>query len=420
MRKILSVLAAVIMLAGCSLSESSDIEVESIESAESDIPAESTDRSENGGAPAGVREISAYAETAPSGGVSLTRGEYDYLKEMVSFEGEFVPFEELGYDLYMTYPGKAVSIFAADKELLYLHSRAPDGGLSDEQQEGFSVCEYNLLTDTSEYIAMPENCSSVVYIDREYILYSSSDMDSMNNETRYYQINRASGEIIDVTDQNLFQVIWGQNSGYTRCGDYIFFNRIESLTTDDGRYGESVSLLVRYSLTRNISEVIKAAYLLGAAHDEVIIAPFGSGLEQMHYTISSVSFDFSPDQLYLGGDQIGYVVPTDRSTIFGEKYEVGRLLPSPSGNVYKPVLTANYGTTVEEFLLTENSAAAVRVIGDTGDPAEILIVDTKNKRAAAVPEYGNETDYGYIMSDGDWIYFSYYDDSRIIAINTAG
>ncbi|MDE6030088.1 MAG: hypothetical protein K2G32_00515, partial [Oscillospiraceae bacterium] len=403
-------------MAGCSLSDGSDISVNETESFESASEEISQTRGEVDNAPAGVSspERSSYAQTDPNGGVSLVKGEFDDIMEMVSFEGEFVPFEELGYEQYMTYPQVGTQPSAVDNELLFFfeYRFMGDTGPTGEKNTLLNVYEYNLLTDTSECIAMPDGCISIMYIDREYIIYGGQDVFALNPDVRFYQINRASGEIIDVTDPGIPFRIWGYGN-FVRCGDYLFFTRVESMETESGGYDEAVELLVRYSFTRNVSEVVKAAELLGAVGEEVIIAPFGSRLENMHYTLSSVSFDFSPDQLYLGGEQIGYVVPTDRNTIFGEKYEVGRLLPSSLGNIYKPVLTTNYGTTVEEFLLTEKSVAAVRVIGDTIDSAEILIVDTKNKRAAAVPKYGDETTYGYIMCDGDWIYFSYYGYDRI-------
>lgn len=427
MIKKLCIFACVLLMAGCSLSDGSDISANETESFGSASEEMSQNRGEVDNAPAGVSspERSSYAQTDPNGGVSLVKGEFDDIMEMVSFEGEFVPFEELGFEQYvMTDPQIGTQPSAVDKELLYFFGYSSygfmvDTGTVDEEHSLFNVYEYNLLTDTTECIAMPENCSFIMYIDREYIIYGSQDVFALNPDTRFYQINRASGEIIDVTDPEIpFQMLGYGN--FVRCGDYLFFTRVERMETESGSYHEAVELLVRYSFTRNVSEVVKAAELLGAVGEDVIIAPFGRSLEQLHYTNSAVDFDFSPNRLYLGGEQIGYVVPTDRSTIFGEKYEAGRLLPNSLGNIYKPVLTTNYGTTVEEFLLTEKSVAAVRVVVDTIDSAEILIVDTKNKRAAAVPKYGDETVYGYIMCDGDWIYFSYYGDRRIIAINTAG
>lgn len=423
MIKKLCIFACVLLMAGCSLSDGSDISANETESFGSASEEMSQTRGEADNAPAGVSspERSSYAQTDPNGGVSLVKGEFDDIMEMVSFEGEFVPFEELGFEQYTLYPPVGTEPDAADKELLFFfeYRFMGDTGPTGEKNTLLNVYEYNLLTGTSECIAMPENCSFIMYIDREYIIYCDYDVYPLNPDTRFYQINRASGEIIDVTDPEIpFQMLGYGN--FVRCGDYLFFTRVERMETESGSYHEAVELLVRYSFTRNVSEVVKAAELLGAVGEDVIIAPFGRSLEQLHYTNSAVDFDFSPNRLYLGGEQIGYVVPTDRSTIFGEKYEAGRLLPSSLGNIYKPVLTTNYGTTVDEFLLTEKSVAAVRVIGDTEDSAEILIVDTKNKRAAAVPKYGDETVYGYIMCDGDWIYFSYYGDRRIIAINTAG
>lgn len=425
-------LSAVILLTGCSLSGGSDIsdKTESIEntvsaeSAESSFPEESTAPGEPDSASAGVTAPDRAPDTMETGGVSLVKGEYDDIKEMVSFDGEFVPLEELGYDIYEVqaenwgYPGPD----AIDKELLYSfeYKFMGDIGVLYGDQELLSVNEYNILTGESESIPMPEDCTDIIYIDRDYIIYYSSSYEDIQN-TRFYQINRASGETIDITDMNTSFQVWSSLYGanLVRCGDYIFFNRWENIVTEDGRYSKPTFLLVRYSLTRNVSQTVAAAELLGAVGDNIIIAPIGSELEQMHYMLDSISFDFSADQLYLDGDQIGYVVPTDRSAIFGEKYEVGRLLPSPSGNIYKPVLTTNYGTTVREFLLTEQSTAAVQVQG-ADNSFELLIIDTKNKKAAAVPHEEDVTYYGFIKSDGDWIYFDLLGDECIKAINTAG
>ena len=354
-------LSAVILLTGCSLSGGSDIsdKTESIEntvsaeSAESSIPGESTAPGEPDSAPAGVTAPDSAPETVETGGVSLVKGEYDDIKEMVSFDGEFVPLEELGYEWYTAYPQAGIELSAADKELLYFfeYRFMGDTGPTSEEQRLLNIYEYNILTGESECIAMPEDCSGIMYIDRDYILYyTSSNGRLWSDNPRFYQINRASGETIDINNLESPIQVWGVwASGFFRCGDYIFFNRTENILTEDGRYKEPADLLVRYSLTRNVSQTVAAAELLGAVGDNIIIAPVGSELEQMHYMLDSISFDFSADQLYLGGDQIGYVVPTDRSTIFGEKYEIGRLLPSPSGNVYKPVLTANYGTVIESM-----------------------------------------------------------------------
>lgn len=427
-------LSAVILLTGCSLSEGSDIsdKTESIEntvsaeSAESYIPEESTAPNEPDSAPAGVTAPDRAPDTVETGGVSLVKGEYDDIKEMVSFDGEFVPLEELGYDIYEVqaenwgYPGPD----AVDKELLYSfeYSFMGDMGLTYEDQRVLNIYEYNIMTGESECIAMPEDCTEIMYVDRDYILYYSASYEDMRSgNTRFYQINRASGETIDITDMNTSFQVWSSLYGanLVRCGDYIFFTRTENIRTEDGRYSEPADLLVRYSLTRNVSQTVTAAEPLGAVGDNIIIAPVGSELEQVHYTLDSIGFDFSPDRLYLDGEQIGYVVPTDRSAIFGEKYEVGRLLPSPSGNVYKPVLTANYGTRVTQFLLTESSAAVVQVSG-ADYSSELLIIDTKNKKAAAVPHEEGVTNYGHIRCDGDWIYFALFGDNHIIAINTAG
>ena len=76
---------------------------------------------------------------------------------------------------------------------------------------------------------------------------------------------------------------------------------------------------------------------------------------------------------------------------------------------------------MDEFLISAQSAAAVRVTRTDGaddDYSEMIIADTQNKKAAVFPKYGDEVDYGFLICDGDWIYFSYYDDHRIVALNT--
>ena len=429
-KKFVVLLGTILMLSGCSLSDETDIpEYETAESLGEKVDYELYTDSQGGsdGAPAGVSpEIPSYAETDANGGVSLLKGEYDNIRELVSFDGEFVPFEELGFGVYEC---RVDSISesallrdqpdAADKELLYFFEFDYWGNRATfyDEVKLLNVYEYNLLTGSAQTIGMPEDCSGIVYIDREYILYYivTGDYSSVT-DYRYYLINRTTGETTDAGGlAEYFQIY--SNCVQVRCGDYLFFTRWENMIAEYGGYDETIQLLVRYSLSRNESQVLKAAELLGAVGDEIIIAPFGSGLEQVHYTLSSVSFNASPDSLYLGGDLLGYVVPTDRSTVFGEKYEAGRIFPLNSGNIYKPIITTSYGTVIEEFLINAQAVAAVRVLGEL-DSAEILIVDANNKRAAAVPKYGDETDYGYIMSDGNWIYLSYYSDHRIIAINT--
>lgn len=419
------ILVSVLLLSGCSLSDGADISVsETNEDLENLSEPENFDNDETDGAPAGVSfaEIPQQtAETDTGGSVSLIKEESDRIRDMVSFEGEFVSFEELGYEQYVLNPKTELDWFyerpnAIDNERLYFFKY----GWTGEQIRLLNVYEYDVPAGTSNCIEMPADCSEIIYIDRDYILYCNfPEFYSGLLNARFYLIDRNTGETINASNIIMpFQT--RLSSAFVRCGDYLFFTRYEAMTAEDG-YSQTVELLMRYSLSRNELQAVELAKLLGAVGDEIVIAPFGGTLERVHYTLDSVPFYASPDELYLGGEQVGYVVPTDRSTVFGERYEAGRLFPLRGKNLRKPVFTTAYGVSVEEFLITAQSAAAVRLITTDGayaDSAEMVIADTKNKKTAVFPKYGDEVDYGFLMCDGDWIYFSYYDDHRIVALNT--
>lgn len=416
MRKGLIALGSVLLLSGCSLTDAADIsESQTWESGENTDVSESSYGAETA-ATAGVSRAEDPRET--SNGVSLIRSEVDRVKDMVSFEGDFVPFEELGFEQYVIERVFSGYSFAADNEMLYFfeYNITGDTGSTAEKRRLLAVYEYNVPKGATTRIEMPEGCLDIIYIDRDYILYYVEDS-SKALLARYVQLDRSSGETFDVSGtEDLYYIT---EDRCVRCGDYLFFTVGKWITPYEGYdgYDTQVKFLTRYSPVRREAQTVGAAELLGAVGDEVITAPFGGMLNKTHYTLDTVAFYASPDELYLGGELAGYVVPTDRNKVFGERFEAGRLFPSGVKKIYKPIFTTAYGVTVGDFLISASSAAAITLAGADGRPEAIVLADTANNKAAVLPKYGDEPDYGFLKCSGDWIYILYC-DGKIVAVNT--
>lgn len=421
MRKeiLLLTFAAFTMLAGCTRGEDSLHAAE--ETADNSIiVTEECISEETDNAPAGIDTVPVHEtqseEITMSDGVSLIKGEYDYLRNMIDFGGEYTDLEQLGYEYYSFSCNEVFSGYAdcqirfkySDEELLYFDIY--DGGTAAVNVLG----EYNVRTGEQAIIVPPEGCDEILYADRDYIIYYSLEL--RENELSdayytavYYCMSRDTGKAARFYEDYANTV-----ENIVRCGNSFYFNTYEYFISSDGGIDAYMYVLNRYIPNQDYLMKIKvgAEILSGREYGLILMTP--RGLCQYDIYSEGLYFTYSLPNLYLDGEQTGYVSAYERSDIFGERCEVGRLIPYGNYEYYvKPVFHTYYGTSVNGLVISAQSAAAVSLSDGT-----MLLIDFGNNTAAVINDKSN-AEY-HCSSDGDWLYFSDYNssDAAFIAVNT--
>ncbi len=402
--KILPLLAAgTILLSGCNRgSDVSESVPDTSESAEirSD-GAETADDPAFPDSPAGITAPDAPAADDNSG-VSLTRDKYDYLREMTDFSGQYMTLEEMGYHCVYI-PEDAISgfgyFYTADDEWLYFQKTTYDNdGL---QITDLIITEYNILTGEYDSFELPTSPRDLEYIDRDYIVYGYDDA--------LVLLTRENGETITLPESEKYFPN-NYDSSVKRIGQGFYYNITEVFSNYDGSMCFDVEVLCKYlPKIDSFAKLGADMDIIGATSEEVFCKSSG-GLVYRYGGWVDGKFEMPYDYLHIAGRYMGYISPATTDTIFGRRYEVGRVLPdnNTSGASQKPIFMTHYGTYAADIGITSESVAFIQLLNE--EMATVLAVDINGKKAA-------DTGYNEILSCGkDWVYLKKFDDESIMAV----
>ena len=354
--------------------------------------------------PAGLTDSASASQTDFNGSVSLVRDKYDYLREMIDYSGQFVDFGELGFTSYVLTEeeiGGFGRLFSAKGEQLFFLSFASDEygyPISD-----YIITGYNIITHETDFLVLSSDYR-VDYIDEDYIIYSGSDGPVL--------LVRESGETMLMPESDKYSSNIYYGNDVRRVGQSFFYNITEEFSNADGSMTFTSSVLCRYAPRLDyFAKVAADMNIIGATDDDVYCVSSGSKIYRFRSDEAYASFEFPYDYLHISSGQAGYIAPMTSDTIFGRRYEVGRMLPDSTTHAYQyPILMTYFGTTASDIAVTNNSIAFVHLYSDTGI---VLAVDINRGMAA-------DTGYNMIRHSGsEWVYLSNYNDNSILAINTS-
>lgn len=363
---------------------------------------ESAEESVLSDSPAGISAAEYAPEPIPetdiNGNVSLVKNQFDYLREMTDFSGQYMTFEEMGFRSYtlVDLTEKYGRVLSADGERIFFQDIEYDN-------EGYPVSdniitEYNVRTGTAESFTSP--MTTVLFIDRDYIVYLS--------EGKLLLTIRESGESL-VLPRSESYTYGGYNAlRVQRLGQSIFYNISEEFSNADGSISFESSVLCRYQPRTGYAETLAAdANIIGATHEDIYCASSGGIVSRYRASGLYDELEFPSNFLYAKGGQAGYILPASGETIFGQRFEVGRLL-----YIYQqPILMTHFGTSVYDVGITSESVAFIQL--DSSYDTTVLMVDINNNMAA-------DTGYNKILHCGsEWVYLMNYDGDNILAVNTA-
>jgi hypothetical protein len=434
------ILAAVlpVTLCGCNKSDNSSETSSSAPNVTEDYT-ETETAAVTSSAPSGVpaTEKSSYAYTTtqavPDGsGVSLTKDEFADVKSMVNFDGEFIPFEDMGYEYYTySYDYSPDQDFCSfDNEYIYFEaikevSSGTDTGAS-------CLAEYNFRTGELNYIDIGAEFKEIVLADRDFVIYSyisetvpfyGSDNNLITNidEYEYAVYVRETGEhLILPSSTNTIDHYFPYN--FVHMGKSIYYNVDEFFTSETGKSEITLPVVYRYIPAQNyLMSNSETAEILGKSESLYSLIKYFDGMVYNtdtldHYDNTAIGLPRS--MLYTYGDYPGYILPKSTNSIFGDSYSAGIVLYS----TMKEIFSTNYGTDINEIVVSGQSAAAASI--DKNDYYVSLLMDSRSGVATIVPD--SEGNVPFISCDGDWLYFTYYSESddgssfsqKILAVNT--
>lgn len=398
--------AGIILLTGCNRGSNVSQTDPASESAEIQDSAETAETAALPDSPAGINAPdTSYSApvTDSNGGVSLTRDRYDYLREMTDFSGRYVTLEEMGYQ-YVYIPedtSRFGYVIASDGERLYFQN-------IEHSAEGFplsnlTVTEYNILTGDYESTVLPITQYTVDYADRDYYVYYDGEKEIL--------LNRASGEeTILPESEKLYSRIY---SDIKRIGQSFYYNITDEFSNADGSMSFESPVLCRYA--PNSDFFIKLAAdmkIVGSTSEEVYCGSSGGKICRYMIGGGQAEFELPYNYLYTNGAFAGYIIPATSNGLFGQRYEVGRLLPTDTWNAYQQqILTTHYGINARNIAITSASVAFAELHDHNGHT--VLAMDINGSIAA-------DTGYERILCCGnDWVYLEKYDSDSILAINTS-
>lgn len=409
-----SLLASLLLLAGCGGNTSSDSSETSV------VSSEAADISD-GGIPVGGEEpavssaVSTTASEAPAqdGGIILKDPEYKKLKEMITFSGEFVNLSDIGADIREVSMSElsADNIYpvGADEEMLY-YFMFEDLDSGDVKRW---LMEYNTLTGVSEKACDRNmNSADLLYIDKDYIVYYLVSTDS---SVEFRITMREDG-----TDKKMPQPYNGME--IYRIGKSLFFNYNGSIYDDATDEMYDVTAVYRYAPALDYLEVScgnGVAY--GASDFGMCLGMNGSIYYTNPVTDPYVSgeFPFSAAAMFMAGEYPTYTIQWD-SNVLGDKYEVGYY---PHYLVRKVLLRTQYSTEVYYTSVTSDKAAFVLLGEKNVDGECAAVIDTVNNKAALLDGIDG---YNRVFSSGSYVHIitepsTMHDisDERLITINTS-
>lgn len=402
--------AAIVLLSGCDHSSDSSPYTEE---ATSDYSCETenslSEESDNAAAGIAVGSPEDNSEETENEGVSLLKSEYDYLREMIDFSGEYVKLDELGYEYYtFSYAdlGNVLpySFSSADDELLYFCCSETDS--YDYYTGILTLYEYNVRTrETNEVFSITwQYMNGYCYADKDYIVYT-------NNETGYLLI-RESGDIVTLP-------MWDCRASLYRCGNSFFYCINEDFTNSDGSFSLKESVICRYNPTDNSFKKMWAdSCIIGTYNDKLLIT-YEDNYSNFVYIADEAgdvtALYCSPEDIQALGGKIGYETAFDSSAVFGDRYEVGMITPTGDGLYGKRTFFKTYyGTSVYGVRISEQNAMTVNL--DKNFEYTTLLIDIDSRKAAVIDNDNNV--YMNNLCSGNWLYFDNPEEQTIIAVNT--
>lgn len=421
-KRILSILLiSTVLLAGCGGNTPSDSSETS-----SVAPPDVTDSSESEADPVGGEEPAATDTTSSSintitsappeqdSGIVLKDPEYTKLKEMITFDGEFVNLADIGAEVKELKVsdinnGRDVTPINADDEMLYYMYSSDSGA---------SLIEFNAETLERKSIMSKETIFDVIYADKDYIIYTdqvyNGSDDQPKDAVQYRIILRGDG-----TERDMPSAYNG--GGIYRIGKSLFFNcnkRIYDNATDE-MY--TANVVYRYSPEPDYLTVsYDNGIVYGASDYGMSLGKNGSIYYCDPVTDPYVSgeYPFSAAAMFMAGEYPTYTVLWN-SDALGDKYEVGYY---PHYLVRKVLFRTQYKTVIYSTTVTKEKAAVSILHSGYDSNNYAAVIDAANKKAAVL---GGLEDSSDIFSSGSYVYifndFEYpiVNSKRLIVINTA-
>lgn len=413
-------LAAIMLMTACSRGTNSSQYTDDAASDSSEATDSLTE--EDGGSSAGTTDDFAPvgtqpAETTADEGVTI-KDEYDYLRNLTDYDGEYVSLDQMGYEYYTLenealesimseYSTFGISKAFFDKERIYL--------VSSVLSTFVCVVEYNMRTGESALVEMPENCNGIEYIDSDYVFYYDME-EFLPGTVQYYCLLRETGEVHSISELDGVHI-----ENLTRIGIGFYFNTYDDFNSSDENLSIELCVLNRYIPNQNYLTKIEAnAKILGSSEDSLVMVTEYDTITQMDVLGGKTYMTYLSEELYSDGEYIGYISPFDES-ILGARYEVGRITPELNYNnsgyrSYKssPFFRTYLGSTIEMLTISGQEAAAFYLANADHTVSASLLMDTVGGQAAVVSDgYSQE-----ICCDGDWLYFINYDERIITSVNT--
>ncbi len=421
-KRILSILLiSTVLLAGCGGNTPSDSSETS-----SVAPPDVTDSSESEADPVGGEEPAATDTTSSSintiaseppeqdSGIVLKDPEYTKLKEMITFDGEFVNLADIGAEVKELKVsdinnGRDVTPINADDEMLYYMYSSDSGA---------SLIEFNAETLERKSIMSKETTFDVIYADKDYIIYTdqvyNGSDDQPKDAVQYRIILRGDG-----TERDMPSAYNG--GGIYRIGKSLFFNcnkRIYDNATDEIY---TANVVYRYSPEPDYLTVsYDNGIVYGASDYGMSLGKNGSIYYCDPVTDPYVSgeYPFSAAAMFMAGEYPTYTVLWN-SDALGDKYEVGYY---PHYLVRKVLFRTQYKTVIYSTTVTKEKAAVSILHSGYDSNNYAAVIDAANKKAAVL---GGLEDSSDIFSSGSYVYifndFEYpiVNSKRLIVINTA-
>lgn len=385
------------------------------------MPSESVVLPVGGEEPAATDTMSSYINTIASetpeqdSGIVLRDPEYTKLKEMITFDGEFVNLADIGAEVKELKisdinNGRDVTPINADDEMLYyMYS-------SDSET---SLIEFSAETLERKSVMSKETYFDVIYADKDYIIYTdqvyNGSDDRQKDEVQYRIILRGDGTERDMPSAY-------NNGGIYRIGKSLFFNCSKRIYDDATDEMYTANVVYRYSPESDYLTVsCDNGIVYGASDYGMSLGKNGSIYYCDPVTDPYVSgeYPFSAAAMFMAGEYPTYTVLWN-SDALGDKYEVGYY---PHYLVRRVLFRTQYKTDIYYTAVTQDKAA-VSILDRNSDDGEcIALIDCVNKRAALYEglDYNN-----IVLSNGSYVYIitcpafvSDIESERLIVINTA-
>ncbi|MGN1421811.1 MAG: hypothetical protein ACI4XA_00385 [Oscillospiraceae bacterium] len=356
-----------------------------------------------------VSDGTSSADTAVSnvGGVVLADPEYKKLKEMITFDGEFVTLADIGAKVTETVPKEHLSDGSSESDVYFTNIGAQDECVyfqiydySDPDNAAPCVVEYN--AETAAYTTVWKGqVSYIVYADKDFIIYVA------DGNSRIYC--RGEDKDLAMPDKYVGQRVF-------RMGKSLFFNYNEQIYDEANDRTISVDYVCRFApLSDYCSIVYDNGCLYGASEKGMCLGINGSVCYANPIYDPNVmgEYPFGAAAMDMAGVYPTYTVLWNTDAL-GDKYEVGYY---PHYLVRKTLLRTQYNTNLYATAVTEEKAAVTLLQGKDQKYFCAAVIDSVNKKAALLD---SELFYEYldIYSSGSYVHILSYNKGFDITMTT--